>query len=429
MGETRDERPDEGIFPTFFMAGFECSTFIWKDDQRKDYVALTGHDRHLRRDYECSADLGIGTLREGIRWPLVDRGRRYDWSTVQPVIDAANEYRMGIIWDLCHYGFPDGFDLFSPDAPSRFADYCRAAAQQVTSQHKGAAYFTPVNEITFFSGAATDMGWMYPFAKGRSAEMKEALCRMSIAGARAIREVAPQARMVHVDPLIYEVPKDGRPETRRTAWEDTYEKAFEAWDMLFGRLKPELGGSQEILDVVGVNIYSYCEAQVEADGRREALSPSDPRRKPLNELLRFAWDRYHRPIIIGETSGAGDGRPEWLKMVMQESLIATNDGVDLQGVCLFPCVDMPDWQTGKWANIGIFDIQDGGGFERSPCQAYVSEIRRWQDILGTPPSRTPEVHAAHPRARIADVRRKAHEWEAQLRNAEQQEHAREREAA
>src|SRR5690349_9322996 len=53
------DRQEESIFPTFFMAGFECSTFIWKDRQRKDYVALTGHDRHLKQDYERLEELGI----------------------------------------------------------------------------------------------------------------------------------------------------------------------------------------------------------------------------------------------------------------------------------------------------------------------------------------------------------------------------------
>ena len=36
-----------------------------------------------------------------------------------------------------------------------------------------------------------------------------------------------------------------------------------------------------------------------ADMKREILDPRDPRRKPLSELLKFAWDRYRRPVIIG----------------------------------------------------------------------------------------------------------------------------------
>ena len=66
-----------------------------------------------------------------------------------------------------------------------------------------------------------------PFAKGRAAELKDALCRMSIAGVKAIRAVDPEARMVHVDPITYEVPEPGHPELERKAWEDSFEKAFE----------------------------------------------------------------------------------------------------------------------------------------------------------------------------------------------------------
>src|SRR5688572_5935313 len=100
----RNPQGEEGIFPTFFMAGFECSTFIWKDGQRKDYVAITGHDEHLEKDYESLMELGIGVVREAIRWPFVDKGGgKYDWSTVDSVLDALERYQISAIWDLCHY--------------------------------------------------------------------------------------------------------------------------------------------------------------------------------------------------------------------------------------------------------------------------------------------------------------------------------------
>jgi beta-glucosidase/6-phospho-beta-glucosidase/beta-galactosidase len=232
------------IFPTFFLAGFECSTFIWKDGERKDYTVLTGHERHLHSDYECMMDLGIGVVREAIRWPLIDKGRgRYDWSSVDPFIEAMKQCHLTPIWDLCHYGFPDGCDPLSDDACQRFVDYCRAAAEHVLSRTNPPHFFTPINEITFFSAAATDMGWIYPFAKGRYADMKRALCRMTICGVNAIREVEPNARMVHVDPIIHAVPPRDRPDLADEAWEHAYKEAYEAWDMLFGLAEPELGGS------------------------------------------------------------------------------------------------------------------------------------------------------------------------------------------
>jgi hypothetical protein len=117
-------------------------------------------------------------------------------------------------------------------------------------------------------------------------------------------------------------------------------------------------------------------------GPHQALPPGSPGIQPLSTLLQRIWDRYHRPMIIGETSGLGDGRPDWLRDVMNESMAAVNLGMDLHGVCLFPGVDMPDWHTGDWLHIGISDLvpfeQD---LSRVPHEPYIAELRRWQKEL------------------------------------------------
>jgi len=398
--------PDDAIFPTFFMTGFECSTFVWKDRERKDYVVSTAHDRYLEADLAAAMDLGIGVVREAIRWPEVDLGGgRYDWSSVKSVQDAATECKITPIWDLCHYGFPDGCDPFSQECLERFADYCSAAARFVTSTAEGPYFFTPINEITFFSAAASDLGWMYPFAKGHEQELKRALCRMDIAGVKAIREIEPRARMVHVDPIVHAVPPSDRPDLADQARDEEHEKAVEAWDMLCGRRAPELGGSPDILDIVGVNVYHYSQVQLDADKKREILGPRDPRRKPLSDLLQFAWDRYRRPIIIGETSGYQDNRAEWLRMTVEESLKALNAGVGLHGVCLYPFVDVPDWWTQNWAKIGIYDVADKESFERVPCDPYIAELRRWQKLLDQPENVEPDGYGNQwGRVQLGEVR-------------------------
>jgi beta-glucosidase/6-phospho-beta-glucosidase/beta-galactosidase len=421
-------RPRDGIFTSFFMAGFECSTFIWKDGQRRDYMTITGHDRHLDDDYARIQDLGMDVVREAVRWPLVDRddSGQYDWSSVEPVANALRKRGMRAIWDLCHYGWPDGIDPLDERCLDRFRKYCRAAAEYLVERSDPPHFFTPVNEISFTSGAATDMGWFYPYAKGRYAEMKRALCRMAIEGAKVIREVDPNARMVHVDPLIYSVPPPERPDLADEARKDAYEDAYEAWDILAGKKQPELGGSPEILDIVGVNVYHFSQAQMNEDKSREVLGPRDPRRKPLAELLLYAWERYQRPIIIGETSGYQDRRGEWLRMVMEESMRALNSGIDLQGVCLYPCVDIPDWQSGEWAKIGIFDLEETENGARIPCDDYIAELRRWQRVLDRPENIEPDAAPHAPgfgasgpdgraqagRVQLDEVRQHARDWEA-----------------
>ena len=402
----------DAIFPTFFMTGFECSTFVWKDRERKNYVTATGHDVHLERDLSFAMDLGMGVAREAIRWPQVDLGNgRYDWSSVKAVQDAATRCKITPIWDLCHYGFSDGYDPFSQDCLDRFVDYCRAAAEFVTSTAEGPYFFTPINEITFFSAAATDLEWMYPFAKGRENELKRALCRMDIAGAKAIREVEPGARMVHVDPMIHAVPPDDRPDLADEARDEAYREAYEGFDILYGRLEPELGGAPEILDIVGVNVYHYSQVQLGENKKREVLGPRDQRRKPLSEMLEFAWQRYRRPIIIGETSGYQEHRAEWLRMTMEESLKALNSGVELHGICLYPFVDLPDWWSQEWAKIGVYDVADKDSFDRVPCDAYIEELRRWQKLLDQPENVEPDGYGREwGRVQLAEVQKFAKQW-------------------
>ena len=63
-----------GIFPTFFLSGFECSTFPWKEDRRRDLNEELQHYSHADEDYAMLGPLGIAVAREGIPWPLVDKG-------------------------------------------------------------------------------------------------------------------------------------------------------------------------------------------------------------------------------------------------------------------------------------------------------------------------------------------------------------------
>ena len=376
------QRP--GIFPTFFISGFECSTFLWKDKQRRNLIEETQHDRHAQEDYNILRSLGIDVAREGIPWPLVDRDGCYDFSRIDPMIEAMQQTQIIPIWDLCHYGYPDDLDPFSNEFIDRFARYCRAAAEYVIPRLHGPYFFTPINEITFFSFSGGEWGWVAPYktTKEDRFRFRLALCKAAIAGVKAIREVEPQARMVHIDPLVQVVAPRDRPDLVEAADHETYVDTFLAWDILYGKEHPELGGSPEILDIVGANNYSFGQMEYREQGPHQALEPNDDRIKPLCELMRWVWERYHRPMIIGETSGLEAGRDEWLRDVMDESLAAVNAGIDLHGICLFPAVDMPDWHTGEWLHNGICDLkEEGNDLKRMPYEPYIAELRRWQQEL------------------------------------------------
>jgi len=219
--------------------------------------------------------------------------------------------------------------------------------------------------------------------------------------------------------MINAVPPADRPDLADDAEREEHREDFEAFDMLAGTLHPELGGSTEILDVVGINVYHYSQVQLKEDKSREILGPRDPRRKPLSELLKMSWERYRRPIIIGETSGYQGNRAEWLQMTVQESLNALNAGVDLHGICLYPFIDVPDWWTQEWAKIGVYDVRDKDSFGRVPYDPYIAELRRWQQILDQPENVEPDGYGHRwGRVQLEEVRKYAAQWQRDMSPAD-----------
>src|SRR5918993_3237961 len=84
-----------GIFPTFFLSGFECSTFDWGDKGRRDLNEELQHYAHADEDYAVLGPLGIAVAREGIPWPLVDKGDgEYDFRCIDDFLDAQRRHNI-----------------------------------------------------------------------------------------------------------------------------------------------------------------------------------------------------------------------------------------------------------------------------------------------------------------------------------------------
>jgi len=272
-----------GIFPTFFISGFECSTFLWKDKKRQNLVAETQHDIFAAPDYKTLRHLGIAVAREGILWPMVDTAGSYNFFSYRSYYCDMQEQRILPIWDFCHYGYPDDLDPFTSNFTARFVAYCRVAATYVSAHLPRPYYFTPINEITFFSFCGGEWGWVAPYknTKDDRFRMRMALCKAAIADVKAIREVLPDARMIHIDPLVQVVAPHNRPDLQPAAYNETYVNTFLAWDIICGKEHPELGGSPEILDIVGASNYSFGQMEYRESGPHQVLEPDDDRIKPI----------------------------------------------------------------------------------------------------------------------------------------------------
>ena len=102
------ERKAVHMFPSFFMGGFECSTHKLSEGKRLDLISSTQHDRFALQDYRRLAEQGMRVARDGTRWHLIERKPgRFEFGSLAPMVDAAREAEVLVIWDLLHFGWPD----------------------------------------------------------------------------------------------------------------------------------------------------------------------------------------------------------------------------------------------------------------------------------------------------------------------------------
>jgi hypothetical protein len=374
-------RPDEPAlrvppgapFHSFFMAGFECSTQRRMRGRRADLIAATGHDRWVAQDYGAVRRLGLATVRDGFRWHLIETAPgRYDWSSVLPMLRAARACDVQVIWDLCHYGWPDDLDFWSPDFVARFASFAAAAARLIAAESGARPWVCPVNEISYWSWAGGQMGRFNPHARGRGPEAKRQLVRAALAGVAAIRAAVPEAGIVHVDPVIQVRAHPDRPQDRLAA-ERHRRSQFEAWDMLAGRLAPELGGSPEALGPIGVNYYPANQWYRAGP----TIPVGHPDYRPFRSILLEVFERYGRPLLIAETGAEGAGKAPWLRYVCGEARAAMAAGCPILGVCIYPVTWYPGWTNGRICRTGLLGRPDAHG--RRPLDVpLVEELRRQQ---------------------------------------------------
>jgi hypothetical protein len=341
----------------------------------------TQHDCCVAEDYRLLREVGIYVAREAIRWPLVDRQGRYDFSTVQPILEASRRYGLQVIFDLFHFGYPEDVDLFSAAFPKRFADYCYAAARYVAAHSEKPGYFTPVNEPSYFAHAGGEVGLFAPHHRDRGWELKRQLIRAAIQGIEAIWAACPGARIVNVDSMCHVVAPPDRPDLQQEADDYNSIYVYEGWDMLSGRMAPELGGSPRHLDIVGINYYWTNQWEIRKEGI--PLADGDLRCWPLRRLVRAVWERYRTDVVITETSHVDEMRPRWLYQLTDEAQDLLNEDVPLRGVCLYPILGMPEWHAQHlWTRMGLWDLQpENGALRRVICRPMLQALQAAQQRL------------------------------------------------
>lgn len=372
---------NEGLFYSFWQGGYEGTDHVNSSGLSLDMNASNQHRMRVREDYFHLQPFGIRTVRESIGWRLAEQVHsHYDFSFLEPTIQAAQELDIQILWTLCHYGWPLDIDIFSSEFVKRFSRYAAAAAEYLAPFSNTEPIYTLINEISFLAYATCEMGLIHPYGphlRARSVEFKRQLVRAAIAGMEAIWKVDPRARFLHVDPLIHVIAPEDCPELADAA-EAMRLSQFQAWDMLAGTLEPELGGAPMYLDIIGVNYYHGNQWELETY-RTLFWHLQDSHRRSFRDMLAEINQRYGhgRPLVIAETSHVGSGRGEWITDITEEIIQAGHAGTVLQGICLYPILDRHDWEEiGHWHRSGLWDVYTNseGNFTRVLDKNYAKNL-------------------------------------------------------
>ncbi len=368
------------------MAGYECADHLNCFGNRIDMLKLTGHDNNIEDDYKLLHEVGIRTVREGIRWSVVERIKNlYDWSYVSHAIHTARQQNIEQIWDLCHFGYPDDLSPLHPHFCGRFTTLCHEFAKLWKSESDDILFCVPINEVSFISWLGGDVKGTAPYCNKLGFEIKYELIRAYIQGIYAIKEILPDAKIIASEPLINVVPCFDDPHQNRWA-ADVQEQQFQVLEMLSGNMCPELGGNPELPDIIGLNYYPDNQWQV--DSRRLNWEyPRDERWVPLSELLINISQRYDKPFFLSETSHTNELRGEWLREVTSECIIAMDAGVNFKGVCLYPVIDRPDWDDlihHRTAGLWDLSLEPANYYKRMLCREYKNalssvqfEVAKW----------------------------------------------------
>jgi hypothetical protein len=367
------------LFNSFWQAGFECSTHVLKNGKRLDLVSSTGHDVLAERDFVRLKDVGMLTVREGLRWHLIETAPgQYNFSSALTILEAAQKQGIQIIWDLLHFGWPSHLDVFGPTWVDSFGTFASAFGRLLAREMSEPAFVAPVNEISFLAWAGGDTAYLNPFATGRGAELKRQLVRGAIKASKAIRAEMPLAHLVSPEPVIHIVGDPARPDDVIQAAE--YRSSmFEAWDMLTGRAQPELGGQPSYLDVIGVNYYDRNQWW----NHGNTIRRDEPEYRPFREILAEVHQRYQRPLFVSETGTENEDRPDWLAYIAGEVRAAVASGVPVQGICLYPILNHPGWDDDRHCCNGLWDYPQLDG-SRQIYQPLADELGRQKQLERAP---------------------------------------------
>ena len=334
-----------------------------------DEYELTQHYKLWKSDIDLVAETGVQAVRWGIPWHIVQPAPdQWDWAWTDRALEHLVTVR-GItpILDLMHYGTPMWLDnsFINSSYPQRVAEYVAAVVARYKSLVR---YYTPLNEPMVNATMSGYKAEWPPYLSGDDGYVKLALAisRGMVLTTRAIKAEQPDAITVQVEALWHTFTRDESLKARAAL---ANARQFLCFDLATGCLDDdpilaeyvrEHGATDAQLDwfrrnsvsfdIFGANYYPWAHTEIRKrpDGKAHTVVRRATGHK-IEIILRKAWERYHMPIVVTETSSTGDvkARAKWMDETLDTIGSLRSEGIPVIGYTWFPLFTMVDWSYRK----------------------------------------------------------------------------------
>ena len=358
------------------LLGFDTRRYRSRRGDWVDNAVLSGHDRLAAHDYSRAAALGVTSVREGARWPAVERQPwQYDFGVLARRVREARARGLRIVWSLLDGDWPDDVDPMRPEFVRRFAGFARAFARFLRDECEPSQpqWIVPVEQIGVRAWRGGAVAHGAPYLEERGFELQVQLVRAALAATDALRIVIPQARMLCLEPLFHVAAHPDRPHEVEAALAATARRNH-AIDMLLGRRWPQLGGEPRHVDIVGLTYYpdhQWYYAGPAYPG--PAIPPGAPGWRPVRELLLDVAQRHERRVLVAETGRDGPLAAIWFCYVCSEVRRAMLAGATVAGVGVYPAVACPPAPGERRPAAGIWGNAHADG-RRPVNKALAKEV-------------------------------------------------------
>jgi beta-glucosidase len=381
-----------------------------------DEYELTQHYQLWERDFDLVAETGVKYIRWGIPWYRVQPAPdQWDWAWTDQVLDyLVNLKGITPILDLMHYGTPSWLEnsFINASYPQRVAEFAR----EVVARYKSIVrYYTPLNEPMVNADMCGNKAEWPPYLSGDDGYVKLtlALAKGIILTTRAIKAEQPDAITVQVEAMWHTFTEDPTLEEQVA---QNNERQYLCFDLSTGRMADNyvladflfsngmtgldmdwLQRHAVTFDLLGVNFYPWSYGEIRK-GSKDSIRyvTGTTSGEKIAEVIRVAYERYHIPVMVTETSAKQDvkGRAKWMDETLDTVRALRVEGIPVVGYTWFPLFTMVDWayRTGRrplkdyLMHLGLYDSAfDSKGVLR---RHKTPLVKRYQTHMAQPmPSR------------------------------------------